>query len=100
MSSDPIDCDIYDHLEIACMRREPLRITLTSGECLEGEAVDVGTQRVDGAPAEYLVLTSAADPEREPKQIAFANMARIEAVRSSASFKQIVLQPPPAVLSI
>ena len=100
MSSEPIDCHIYDHLEIACMRREPLRVTLTSGVCLAGEAVDVGTTRVDDGPSEYLVLTSTVDPEREPMQIALADMARIEAIRPAASFKRIVLQPPPAVLSI
>lgn len=38
-----ISCDLHDYIEIACMFRYPVRVTLKQGQVLEGVAVD--TQR-------------------------------------------------------
>ena len=41
---DVISCDEYDYIEIACMQRYPIKLTLKSAEALvEGVAID--TQR-------------------------------------------------------
>ena len=73
MDQQPLACETYDHLELACLRRQPLRITLVTGEILTGTAVDVGTKAFAADPethtpahrGEYLLLTST---RREPPQ--------------------------------
>ncbi|KOO13120.1 hypothetical protein AKJ18_20345 [Vibrio xuii] len=35
-----ISCSDYDYIEIACMHRYPVRLTLKDGESLEGKALD------------------------------------------------------------
>ena len=40
-----LSCSDYDYIEIVCMYSFPIRLTLTSGEVIEGTALD--TQRND-----------------------------------------------------
>ena len=35
-----ISCSDYDHVEIVCMHKYPIKITLKSGEIIEGKALD------------------------------------------------------------
>lgn len=35
-----ISCDLHDYIEIACMFRYPIKLTLQSGEMIEGTALD------------------------------------------------------------
>ena len=50
--ADVIKCDIYDHFEIACMRRSKVSLELHTGETITGVARDLQTR--DGK--EYLLL--------------------------------------------
>lgn len=36
-----VSCEQHDYFEIACMFRYPLRVTLQTGQVIEGEARDV-----------------------------------------------------------
>lgn len=35
-----ISCNDYDYIEIACLYRYPVRLTLKSGQTIEGKALD------------------------------------------------------------
>jgi len=49
----PIDCSLYDYVEIACMYRYPVRVATSDGETVTGVAVDT----VTGADkSEFLAL--------------------------------------------
>lgn len=39
----PIDCDLHDYLEIACMYHYWLRIELTDGTCFDAKALTTCT---------------------------------------------------------
>ncbi|EMI5491396.1 Rho-binding antiterminator [Providencia stuartii] len=56
MSTDteyqPINCDDYEYLEIACQRQLKLEIKLHGGEIIEGKASDLLLRK----KVEYLIL--------------------------------------------
>ena len=37
---DPISCDLYDYIEIACLYKIPVRLELKDGSFIEGNADD------------------------------------------------------------
>lgn len=51
----PIDCNLHDHIEVACLYRYDLEIRLRDGACVAGRA---GTTRTGSDKTEYLVLDS------------------------------------------
>lgn len=53
-----MSCDQHDYIEIACTFRYPVRLTLKSGEIVEGKALD--TQRNE-ARQECLKLSVAGE---------------------------------------
>ncbi|MBS7689886.1 Rho-binding antiterminator [Pseudomonas lalucatii] len=57
----PLNCDLYDYLEIACLHRYRLRIELVDGECLEAEALTTQTT-VD--KEEFLLVRAVAGERR------------------------------------
>ncbi|MEM8815517.1 MAG: Rho-binding antiterminator [Pseudomonadota bacterium] len=57
----PIDCNLYDYIEIACLYRYSLRIATVSGEILTGTAVDT---EIDSDKAEYLKLQNGNSVRR------------------------------------
>ncbi|ACY83606.1 Rho-binding antiterminator [Edwardsiella piscicida] len=50
----PINCDDYDSLELACQHHLVLQIVLRDGETLEGQASDLISRK----HVEYLLVTS------------------------------------------
>ncbi len=50
--ADTIKCDIYDHFEIACMRRSRICLELHNGSTLVGTAVNLETRD----QKEFLIL--------------------------------------------
>lgn len=53
----PIDCNLYDYIEIACLYRYPVRIATASGEILTGKAVTTSIERAPaGDKVEHLNL--------------------------------------------
>lgn len=55
----PINCDDYDHLELACQHHLQLKLTLRSGETLKAEAADLVLRK----KVEYLVVESAGEQQ-------------------------------------
>ncbi len=58
--ADVIRCDLYDHFEIACMRREVIELKMKSGDTYRGMAADLQTK--DGR--EWLFLDQLDLPQR------------------------------------
>lgn len=58
--ADVISCDLYDHFEIACMRREFVELQMQNGESVQGTAVDLKTK--DGR--EWLLLDQTGIPRK------------------------------------
>ena len=55
----PIDCNLYDYVEIACLYQYEVQVTTIDGQTLVGTAVDT---RSDPDQNEFLVMRS---PGRE-----------------------------------
>lgn len=49
----PINCDDYDNLELACQNRMVLEVTLQGGDVLTGKATDLVLKK----KVEYLVVS-------------------------------------------
>ncbi len=55
----PIDCQLYDYLEIACMDAYDIQVTLREGQTVRGKASTTETRK-DG---EYLIINTASGTE-------------------------------------
>lgn len=66
-----ISCNQHDYIEIVCMYRYPVKLTLKSGEIIEGAAVD--TVR-DAQREECIILTT----ESGEKIVALNQLKQLE----------------------
>ncbi len=57
----PIQCQIYDYIEIACMRHYLLDIELTSGETISGKAM---TTKIENKQ-EFMVIETENSEKQE-----------------------------------
>jgi len=53
----PIDCGLYDYLEIACLHAYEVELDLRNGEKIKGDAL---TTRIEQS-CEFLVIQTASD---------------------------------------
>ncbi len=77
-----ISCDQYDFIEIACMYRMPVRLTLLSGDIVEGTALD--TQR-NNSKAECIKLESNG----KEQLVELDNLVSMEACRDNLHFQRV-----------
>lgn len=80
----PLACDLYDYLEIACMHRYQLAIELVDGSHLLGQALTTETTASKG---EFLLLRTTAGEQR-------LRMDRLQAITpqdADASFGRVLL---------
>lgn len=83
----PLACDLYDLLEVACLHRYELVIELTDGGILEGQAL---TTETSADKQEFLIVRSTDDRHR----LRLDQLQAITAVTPGASFKRIELNSP------
>lgn len=81
MPYEPIQCHIYDHIEIACMRGYTLEIELNSGEKLQGIAK---TTKIINKE-EFLVITT---PQNQ-SEIRLDKINTITVLDDNTEFKTI-----------
>lgn len=81
-SDQPIDCNKHDYIEIACMYRYKLVITLKSGRTIKANAI---TTQTKATKIEYFVVEN----EESIFEIPMTELAKLETVSDSASFKTI-----------
>ncbi|MFI8608560.1 Rho-binding antiterminator [Pseudomonas sp. NPDC077649] len=86
MDSDyqPLACDLYDYLEIACLHRYRLEIELLDGTRLQGQALTTETT----ASKEEFLLLRCADGER---RLRLDRLLAITPQDDGASFGRVLL---------
>jgi Rho-binding antiterminator len=83
----PLACDLYDHLEIACMHRYRLLIELADGNSLLGQAL---TTETTASKKEYLhVLTSSGE-----QRLRLDRLLAITPQDAGARFGRVLLNRP------
>lgn len=79
----PVDCDLHDFLEIACLKGYQLNIVLVDGTAIVAKAVN--TKATNGE--EFLIVESGSEPElSERSEIRLDRIRRISPVDSGAEF--------------
>ncbi len=79
----PISCDIFDYVEIACLYRYKVILRLLNGDQLDGIAVDT---KIDGDRQEWIILQSPDSQTRLDKII------EIEVTTPGAKFDKVKIQ--------
>ena len=79
---DTISCDLYDYIEIACMRSYQLRVLLKDGVEITGTAK---TTRVSAEKLEYLVV----DTGEGDIDVAMVDISTMTAMTVGATFSCI-----------
>ena len=78
----PIDCNAFDYVELACLYRYPVRLFLRDGGSLDGTALDTQTSSVAG---EHIVL----DVDGERRLIRLDDIAELEPRLHNARFGRV-----------
>ena len=79
---EPIDCNAFDYVELACLYRYPVRLYLRDGSVLDGVAADTRTSSEDG---EHLVL----DADGGQRSIRLDTIAELEPRVLNARFGRV-----------
>ncbi|QNH04976.1 Rho-binding antiterminator [Pseudomonas sp. B11D7D] len=80
----PLACDLYDYLEIACMHHYQLDIELVDGTRLQGEALTTVTIASQG---EFLLVRTADGEQR----LRMDRLLAITPQDAGASFARVLL---------
>jgi len=80
----PLNCDLYDYLEIACLRRYQLDIELIDGQRLMARAV---TTRTSSEKEEFLVI----EQQGAQQEIRLDQLLAITPQEANAEFGRVVL---------
>ncbi|MCK7226324.1 Rho-binding antiterminator [Enterobacter asburiae] len=83
-SYNPIDCDLHDYLEIACLYRYWLRIELSDGSCFDAKAL---TTRTTSDREEYLEI----ECNGMERKIRLDFLSSITPLAAGAAFGKIIL---------
>ena len=77
----PVDCGLYDYLEVACMRGYEISLALRNGKTDRGVAITVGARR------EGEFLTLAADQNK--KEYRLDELSSLRVLSYPRSFEEI-----------
>ncbi|MHA6494775.1 Rho-binding antiterminator [Pseudomonas borbori] len=80
----PLACDLYDYLEIACMHHYALLIELDDGSCLNAEAL---TTETTPSKEEFLIVRGASGEQR----LRLDRLIAITAQNPGALFGRVLL---------
>ena len=80
----PLACDLYDYLEIACMHRYQLDIELVDGSHLQGQALSTETT----ASKEEFLLVHTSDGQQ---RLRMDRLLAITPQDAGASFGRVLL---------
>lgn len=79
----PIDCDLHDYLEIACLYRYMLRIELVDGTCFDARALTTCSTE---DKAEYLVVQKGDNQQK----IRLDYLSAITVLTAGATFSSVI----------
>ncbi|SDO45029.1 Rho-binding antiterminator [Ectopseudomonas guguanensis] len=80
----PLACDLYDYLEIACLHRYRLDIELVDGARLQGQALNTETT---ASKEEFLLVRTAEGEQR----LRMDRLLAITPLDAGASFGRVLL---------
>ena len=83
----PIQCQLYDYIEIACMRHYRLDIELTSGETISGKAL---TTRIRDKQ-EFIVISIEPEENRKEQEIRLDLVKSITALDKNSEFNTVTI---------
>ncbi|TXI17898.1 MAG: transcriptional regulator [Nitrosomonas sp.] len=70
MSEDAISCELHDFVEVVCMYRYQLKLSLKNNQVVEGKAIDIVNSTegrecllIDGNPQQQVELTQITKME-------------------------------------
>ncbi|MFJ7283636.1 Rho-binding antiterminator [Pseudomonas sp. NPDC099000] len=81
----PLNCDLHDYLEIACLHGYRLDIELNDGARLDAKAL---TTRTSSAKEEFLCLETADGPQ----EIRLDQLLAVTPLDANAQFGRVVFQ--------
>jgi len=67
-----ISCSEYDVIEMVCLYRYPLRLTMKNGDVIDGVALDTGT---NAQREECIKLTTAVQSSDLPRYVVLEDIA-------------------------
>ena len=74
-----ISCQLHDYIEIACLYGYRVRLTLKSGETIEGKAIDTV---VDEHKREYLQLDN-------DRRVELIELSRMDVLTANPAFNKV-----------
>jgi len=83
MNQSTLSCDLHDYIEIACMYRYSVKLTLKDHQVLEGNAVDTLTST---DKREYLVIDNGKKQNIELNQLKKLNVLTPHAQFTEVTF--------------
>ena len=82
--SQPISCELFDYIEIACMFSYEVTLTLDNGEQVTGTPVSTRTSK---DKIEYLIFVPQGS--RDKQEIETARMTTMTVLTPGARFNQV-----------
>jgi Rho-binding antiterminator len=82
MNPCTISCELHDYIEIACLYGYQVKLTLSTGECLIGKAIDI----ITADKREFWVIDSG-----EQLRIDLMQLAKIQVLTANAKFSELTL---------
>lgn len=83
MTQQIIDCELHDHIEVACMYGYQVRLVLKNQQVVEGKAKDLVTT---AEKREFMIVGN----EQGPEQVELIQLERMQVLTTGALFKEIV----------
>lgn len=84
MTQNTISCDLHDFVEVACMYKYQVRLTLKNCQIIEGKAIDI-TNSI--TKQEYLVIDNVSR-----QYIELTQLDKIQVLTPNAKFCEIVFK--------
>lgn len=81
MSQSTLPCQLHDYIEIACMYRYQVRLTLKNGQIIEGKAMDIHSSP---DRREYLII------DNNRQQIELTQLTKMTVLTLKAKFNEVV----------
>lgn len=87
MSVDPISCELYDYIEIACTFRYPVTLKLSSGKIIEGIMQDTLINKDKSECVSFLM----SDTE-EVIDISLGELIEMQSLTENPHFEKVNFQ--------
>ena len=83
-------CDLHDYLELACMYRYLVRVTLKNGVCYTGIAIDIRTLKDNSTKTEVLMLENHQRDVNFDGTVSTHQLQKLEVLTENAKFSEVM----------